>query len=46
MYDANKNPLEVIYLGNLVSKNGSVKHSGDDLTGDIDEDDEWQRWRS
>ena len=39
LYDANKNPLEVIYFGNLVSKNGSVKHSGDDLTGDIDGDD-------
>lgn len=31
--------LEVIYFGNLKSKNGSVKHSGDDLTGDMGGDD-------
>jgi tellurium resistance protein TerZ len=30
---------EVVYFGNLKSKNGSVKHSGDDLTGDIGGDD-------
>lgn len=39
LYDSNKNPLEVIYFGNLKSKNGSVKHSGDDLVGDVDGDD-------
>ncbi len=39
LYDANKNATEVIYFGNLKSKNGAVKHSGDDLTGDINGDD-------
>lgn len=39
LFDSNKNTLEVIYFGNLSSKNKSVKHSGDDLTGDIDGDD-------
>jgi tellurium resistance protein TerZ len=39
LYDSNKNATEVIYFGNLKSKNGSVKHSGDDLTGDVDGDD-------
>ncbi|KAA6300714.1 MAG: Stress response protein SCP2 [Candidatus Ordinivivax streblomastigis] len=36
--DSNKS-LEVIYFGNLKSKNGSIKHSGDDLTGDMGGDD-------
>jgi len=35
LYDSNKNSTEVIYFGNLKSKNGSVRHSGDDLTGDV-----------
>ncbi|MNU28016.1 Stress response protein SCP2 [compost metagenome] len=39
LYDSNKNATEVIYFGNLKSKNGSVKHSGDDLTGDVNGDD-------
>lgn len=39
LYDANKNATEVIYFGNLKSKNGAIRHSGDDLTGDIDGDD-------
>ena len=39
LFDSNKNATEVIYFGNLKSKNGSVKHSGDDLTGDVDGDD-------
>ncbi len=29
----------MIYFGNLRSRNGSVKHSGDDLTGDVNGDD-------
>jgi tellurium resistance protein TerZ len=29
----------VVYFGNLKAKNGSVKHSGDDLTGDMGGDD-------
>lgn len=36
--DTNKS-LEVIYFRNLKSKNGSIKHSGDDLTGDMGGDD-------
>ncbi|OPB87558.1 TerD family protein [Elizabethkingia ursingii] len=39
LFDQNKNPLEIIYFGNLQSKDRSVKHSGDDLTGDMDGDD-------
>jgi len=39
LYDANKVVSEVVYFGNLRSKNKSVIHSGDDLTGDIDGDD-------
>src|SRR5689334_11347333 len=31
---------DVIYFGNLKSQNGSVQHSGDNLTGDGDGDDE------
>lgn len=38
-FDANKKPLEIIYFGNLQSRNGSIKHSGDDLTGDMGGDD-------
>jgi tellurium resistance protein TerZ len=30
---------DLIYFGNLQSKNGAVRHSGDDLTGDMDGDD-------
>jgi len=39
LYSENKQLLEVVYFGNLKSKNGSVKHSGDDLTGDMGGDD-------
>jgi len=39
LYSADKQVEEVIYFGNLKSKNGAVKHSGDDLTGDMDGDD-------
>lgn len=38
-FDDNNNALEVIYFGNLKSKNGSIKHSGDDLVGDTGGDD-------
>ena len=34
------NQKDVIYFGNLKSKDGSVEHSGDNLTGDGDGDDE------
>lgn len=39
LYDGSKNVLDVVYFGNLKSKDGSIKHSGDDLTGDMDGDD-------
>ncbi|MDT3403426.1 TerD family protein [Mucilaginibacter terrae] len=39
LFNANKQLEEVVYFGNLKSKNGSVKHSGDDLTGDMGGDD-------
>jgi tellurium resistance protein TerZ len=39
LYDNNKNLLEIIYFGNLRSKDGSITHSGDDLTGDMGGDD-------
>ncbi|MBC7566535.1 MAG: TerD family protein [Pedobacter sp.] len=34
-----KNLSEVVYFGNLNSKDGAVRHSGDDLTGDMGGDD-------
>jgi len=39
LFNDQKQLEEVIYFGNLRSKNGSVRHSGDDLTGDMDGDD-------
>lgn len=39
LYDGNKNIVETIYYGNKVSRNRSVVHSGDDLTGDTGGDD-------
>ncbi|WP_367915211.1 TerD family protein [Leadbetterella sp. DM7] len=39
LYDKSKNLLDVVYFGNLHSKDGSILHSGDDLTGDMDGDD-------
>jgi stress response protein SCP2 len=38
--DKIQNNNDVIYFGNLKSKDGSVQHSGDNLTGDGDGDDE------
>lgn len=38
--DRLQNNQDVIYFGNLKSKDGSVQHSGDNLTGDGDGDDE------
>jgi len=31
--------IDVVYYGNLESKENSIQHSGDDLTGDVDGDD-------
>jgi tellurium resistance protein TerZ len=39
LYTENKELADVVYFGSLVSKDGSVKHSGDDLTGDMGGDD-------
>ena len=39
VYNENKQLLEVVYFGNLASKDGSIKHSGDDRTGDTGGDD-------
>lgn len=40
LLDENKQDVETIYFGNKHSIDGSVHHSGDDLTGDVDGDDE------
>jgi tellurium resistance protein TerZ len=39
-FDGNKNLLETIYFGNKRSNNGSIQHSGDNLTGAGEGDDE------
>jgi tellurium resistance protein TerZ len=39
LYDDNKKLLEIIYFGKLRSNDGSIAHSGDDLTGDMGGDD-------
>ncbi len=39
VFDLNNNLTEIVYYGNLSSKDGSIKHSGDDREGDIDGDD-------
>lgn len=39
LFNEDKKLLDVIYFGSLKSKDGAVKHSGDDLTGDMGGDD-------
>lgn len=39
LFNANNEFLDVVYFGQLSSKDGSIQHSGDDLTGDADGDD-------
>lgn len=39
VYSDTKQMLDVVYFGNLRSKDGALKHSGDDLTGDMSGDD-------
>jgi tellurium resistance protein TerZ len=39
IFDQNKNLIDVIYYGNLKSKDKTILHSGDDLTGDDEADD-------
>ena len=38
-FNDNNQALEVVYFGNLKSKNGSIRHSGDDVVGDTGGDD-------
>jgi stress response protein SCP2 len=38
--DRLQNNQDVVYFGNLKSRDGSIQHSGDNLTGDGDGDDE------
>lgn len=40
LFDENKQPLDVVYFGQLHSKDGSITHTGDNRTGDGDGDDE------
>lgn len=40
LFDDNKQILDVVYFGQLQSKDGSIQHSGDNLTGAGDGDDE------
>ena len=39
LFDENKRLMDVVYFGQLRSKDSSIMHSGDDLTGDMDGDD-------
>lgn len=39
LYDEGKRNLDTVSFRQLTSKDGAIKHSGDDLTGDIDGDD-------
>ena len=39
LFDDSKTSLDVVYFGQLKSKDGAIKHSGDDLTGDMSGDD-------
>lgn len=39
LYDTSRNLIDVVYFGSLRSKDGAIRHSGDDLTGDMDGDD-------
>jgi len=40
MFDANKQPLDLVWFQQLASKDGSIRHSGDNMTGEGDGDDE------
>jgi tellurium resistance protein TerZ len=40
LFDAAKNLVDTVYFGQLQSKDGSIKHSGDNRTGAGDGDDE------
>ncbi len=40
LFDATKKLVDIVYFRQLRSKCGSIKHSGDDLIGDIEKNDE------
>ncbi|MFT4782463.1 MAG: tellurium resistance protein TerZ [Paracoccaceae bacterium] len=40
VFDANKTQIDLVWFQNLKSSDGSIKHSGDNLTGEGDGDDE------
>ncbi|MDR1079606.1 MAG: TerD family protein [Deltaproteobacteria bacterium] len=40
MFDANKNPVDMVWFSQLKSKDGSIVHTGDNLTGQGEGDDE------
>lgn len=40
MFDENKKAIDTVYFGHLISNDGSIKHTGDNRTGDGDGDDE------
>ncbi|TAH00159.1 MAG: TerD family protein [Sphingobacteriales bacterium] len=39
LFNDAKQTVDVVYFGSLKSKDGAIKHSGDDLTGDMSGDD-------
>lgn len=39
-FDSNRKTLDTVWFSQLVSKDGSIRHSGDNLTGEGDGDDE------
>lgn len=40
LYDAQGGVVDIVYYGHLTSNDGSIRHTGDNLTGDGDGDDE------
>ncbi|MFN3852385.1 MAG: TerD family protein [Spirosomataceae bacterium] len=38
LFDKNKREIDTVYYHNLVSRDGAIKHSGDDRIGDISSD--------
>ena len=40
LFDAEKNPVDVVWFQQLRSQDGSIEHGGDNLTGEGDGDDE------
>jgi tellurium resistance protein TerZ len=40
LFDENKNPVDFVWFGQLKSRDGSIVHTGDNLTGEGEGDDE------